>query len=162
MLSIWYSVVRIPYLWERCVKAEPSWYQPLSIAASLFSTDVQLNWRYHTLSLLEYSIVLILLMFSGLRNFKQTTSLSVMPHTMDFDSDKKWVLFYFLMIFYFVYYSWFTVFCHFSTVQQSDPVSNTHAHTHIYTYTYICVYIYIYIHTFFFSHYPSPCSITSD
>lgn len=39
-------------------------------------------------------------MFSGLRNFKQTTSLSVMPHTMDFDSDKKWVLFfYFLMIF---------------------------------------------------------------
>ena len=46
------------------------------------------------------------------------------------------------MIFIFFHYSWFIVFCHFSTVQQSDLI------THIYT--------------FFFSHYPPSCSILSD
>ena len=38
-------------------------------------------------------------------------------------------------------YRWFTMFCQFSTVQQSDPV--THKHTRI----------------FFFLHYPPSCSL---
>lgn len=51
--------------------------------------------------------------------------------------------FFFYNDFYFVYYSWFMVFCQFSTVQQSDLVTHTHTHSH------------------FFSHYPPSCSITS-
>ena len=45
--------------------------------------------------------------------------------------------------FYFFHFSWFTVFCQFSAVQQSDPVTRTYI-------------------TFFFSHYPPSCSIISD
>jgi len=30
---------------------------------------------------------------------------------------------------YFFHYSWFTVFCQFSTVQQSDPVTHTYIHS---------------------------------
>ena len=33
------------------------------------------------------------------------------------------------MIFNFLDYSWFTVFCQFSTVQQGDPVTHTHIHS---------------------------------
>ena len=40
--------------------------------------------------------------------------------------------------FYFFHYAWFTVFCQFSTVQQSDPV----------IYIYICMFVYAYIHSF--------------
>ena len=48
-----------------------------------------------------------------------------------------WLLFYFyLMIFIFFYYSWFTVFCQFSTVHQGDPVTHT--------------YIYFFLSFFFF------------
>ena len=41
--------------------------------------------------------------------------------------------FFFLLLndFYLFHYSWLTVFCHFSTVQQRDPVTHTH----------ICIYI---------------------
>ena len=39
--------------------------------------------------------------------------------------------------FYFFHYSWFTVFCQFSTVQQGDPVTHTCVHS-------------------FFSHYHAP------
>ena len=39
--------------------------------------------------------------------------------------------------FYFFHYSWFTVSCHFSTVQQGDPVTHTYIHS-------------------FFSHYHAP------
>ena len=35
------------------------------------------------------------------------------------------ILFYFIMIFIFFQYSWFTVFCWISTVQQGDPVTHT-------------------------------------
>ena len=49
---------------------------------------------------------------------------------------------YFVNDFYFFHYSWFTVFCPFSTVHQGDPI------THIYA----C----------FFSHYLPSCSITCD
>ena len=31
--------------------------------------------------------------------------------------------------FYFFRYSWFTVFCQFSTVQQNDPVTHTYIHS---------------------------------
>ena len=36
---------------------------------------------------------------------------------------------------YFFYYSWFTVFCQFSTVLQNYPVSLSHTHTHIHIYS---------------------------
>ena len=42
---------------------------------------------------------------------------------------------FFLMIFIFFHYSWFTVFCPFSTVQQSDPVT----HTYIYFFSFSCI-----------------------
>ena len=48
-------------------------------------------------------------------------------------------IFKFLYNFYFFYYSWFTVFCQFSTVQQSDPVT----YTHIFLITQWIYYIYI-------------------
>ena len=35
----------------------------------------------------------------------------------------KFILFY--NDFYFLHYSWFTVFCHFFTAQQGDPVTHT-------------------------------------
>ena len=54
-------------------------------------------------------------------------------------------VFFFLSHFYFFHYSWFTVFCQFSAVQQSDPV--THTHTRVCVYIYICVCVYT-----FFSH----------
>ena len=54
------------------------------------------------------------------------------------------VLFFNFNDFLFFHYSWFTVFCQFSPLQQRDTVSLTHSHT------------------FFFSHYAPSCSITSD
>ena len=35
----------------------------------------------------------------------------------------------FINDFYFFHYSWFTMFCRFSTVQQGDPVTHTHVHS---------------------------------
>ena len=42
---------------------------------------------------------------------------------------KKIYSYYFLNDFYFFHYSWFTVFCQFSTVQQGDPVTHTCTHS---------------------------------
>ena len=39
------------------------------------------------------------------------------------------LLFYFSNDFYFFHYSWFTVFCPLSTIQQSDPVTHTYIHS---------------------------------
>ena len=50
--------------------------------------------------------------------------------------------FFFLITdFYFFHYSWLTVFCQYSTVQQSDPVTRT------YIYVYVCIYIYTHTHS---------------
>ena len=69
---------------------------------------------------------------------------SCVETTLNFCS---FLLFLFFNDFYFSHYSWFTVSCQFSAVQQSDPVTHTHTHTYIYI---------------LFSHYPPSCSITSD
>ena len=53
--------------------------------------------------------------------------------------------------FYFFHYSWFTVFCQFSTVQQWPSLTHTHTHTH----THLCTHTHIHS----FSHYPPSCSI---
>ena len=42
---------------------------------------------------------------------------------------------FFFNDFYFLHYSWFTVFCQFSTIQQSDPVTQTHIHTYIHSFS---------------------------
>ena len=44
---------------------------------------------------------------------------------------------FFINDFYFFHYSWFTVFCQFSTTQKSDPVTHIHTHTHTHTHIYI-------------------------
>ena len=51
------------------------------------------------------------------------------------------IFFSFLMIFILFHYSWFTVFCQFSAVQQGDPVIHTYMHS-------------------FFSHYHAPSQVT--
>jgi len=50
----------------------------------------------------------------------------------------KHCILYFLIFndFYFFHYSWFTVFCQFSTIQQSDPV------THMYLYSFSQIILY--------------------
>ena len=45
--------------------------------------------------------------------------------------------FIFLNDFYFFHYGWFLVFCQFSIIQQSDPVSLSLSHTHIHIHIYI-------------------------
>ena len=54
------------------------------------------------------------------------------------------ILFIFYNDFYFFHCSWFTGFCQFSTVQQSDPVA------YIYIYIYIYTHTHTHTHTFFF------------
>ena len=41
----------------------------------------------------------------------------------------EWKFFFIYNDFYFFHYSWFTVFCQFSTLQQSDPIENTCMHS---------------------------------
>ena len=38
-------------------------------------------------------------------------------------------IFIFINVFYFLHYSWFIVFCQFSIVQQSDPVTHIYVHS---------------------------------
>ena len=39
------------------------------------------------------------------------------------------IFFFYIMIFIVFHYSWFRVFCQFSTVQQGDPVTHTCVHS---------------------------------
>ena len=58
-----------------------------------------------------------------------------------------WHRFFFINDFYFFHYSWFAVFCQFSTVQQSDLVTHTHTHTRTHThFTYIHSFSHITLH----------------
>ena len=48
---------------------------------------------------------------------------------MDFTVSWETAIYSSLNDFYFFHYSWFTVFCQFSTKQQSDPVTHTYKHS---------------------------------
>ena len=58
---------------------------------------------------------------------KRSTLLSFKLH----NNLRRYITLSFLILndFYFFHYSWFTVFCHFSTLQPGDPVTHTHIHS---------------------------------
>ena len=82
--------------------------------------DVSRDESQHFLSCTVYHMLAILLSPDSINFFCNSLIVNIL-------------FFLFLNDFYFVHYSWFRVFCQFSTVQQRDPVTHTYIHSFSHT-----------------------------
>ena len=103
-------------------------------------STMELNWK---LIIDSWKITKYLKAKQHILNAKKSQGVLVFEGCHNKVLQTRWLrttdIYFFSNDFYFSHYNWFTVFCQFSTVQQSNPVTR--------------------VYTFFFSHYHAPSQV---